>query len=257
MSTTDLIPKDSALSAVARKLATELLADEAVALANKAAASLSGIVITSNDEAGRVTDLTKSVRNGGARLKEALQRIIKPFKEAADEARETVRETVDTLAAAEKSGRGALDAWQEEQERISREAERKARDVAERVAREQEELARKARDAAVAEAALITAETGVEVPPVESDLPAIVPPVEVYVPEPDKIRGETSSAGKMKKLNAELFDANECPWLMLDNKTALAEFHKSALKPGARQLEDDSIIWNGVRFFYTTSTVIR
>jgi hypothetical protein len=257
MSNTELQSQHGSLTANARKLATELLAEESVAIAKKAASSLSGIVITNGEEAGRVSDLTKAVKTGNKRLKESLQEVVKPFTDAEKEARDTVRETMDTLTTAEKSGRSALDAWQAEQDRLVREERRKRQEECDRISREQAEAVRVAREAAEAEAEHITEETGVLVEPKAVDVSAIVPPLEIPVPEPEIIRGSASSSGKKKTLNSELYDASKCPWLVLDNKAAEAAFRKTPLIEGATQLDDDSIVWNGVRFYYTTSTVIR
>lgn len=228
---TTMTAQDKSLAAVARKLATELLADEAVKLAQAAAEKLAAVVITDTEEAGRVADLTKAVKNGGSGLKRALDAVCKPFKDAVDEARDVVHETLDTLSRAERIGREKLTAWQEHQEKLRRAEERKAREEAEKAKAD------------------LAQQLGVR--------PDEVPAVEVSLPPPPKIETRRSQAGLTKVLACELYDARECPWLVLDEVTAKREFRDTMLKEGAVQLPDESIVWKGVRYYYKHTTAIR
>jgi hypothetical protein len=130
-------------------------------------------------------------------------------------------------------------AWQQEQERIRLEEERKAREEAARLAKEAEEEARKLQAAADAEAAATGQES------VKVDAPVVAPPV---VPKADAVTRTDAGAAHVRKTWAfEIEDPTKVPaeYLMVDERKV-----REAVKQGIREIP-------GVRIYEDAKTVIR
>jgi hypothetical protein len=123
-----------------RESARQSLKQAAIEMARQTAAQLARIVVTSEPEAGHVTDLLREVKQGQKAAKAALDGVCYVHQQAIDAARGEFEEIVKALADAEKGAKDALAAYIDAKDRAARDAQRKAQaEAAERLERHRRE----------------------------------------------------------------------------------------------------------------------
>jgi hypothetical protein len=212
------------------------LSAEPLSRALTVAAAAGDIEIRTEGDAQSVADMMGMVRRGQKHLDDEYDKIARPVRAGLDAIRALFKPHQASLETAMRVLKAKHSAWAE--------AER-VRAVAER--RKLEEAAAKAALRAAEDAAALGAGDE-EAPP-----PAIV----TATAPPPITRGVESKAYQRIVPHAEVVNFAEVPqaWVEFRPSLAIAAFREAQKSGQAPSVADGPVVWRGVRFFNTTSTV--
>jgi len=238
----------------ARGLAVRAVEQPVVTQALEVAAIVKGLVVTSDTEAIALLDHIVTMQDGEKALAVGEKGVVAIPKAMEAAVKEVTGPKRIWLAAAIMEAKRSNQAWQDEKNRVAREAERVA---AEERRKQEAERARIAADHAAA-AARAAAENQPPPPPP----PEIPPPMEDAPLEPQrKIESGQARQVETRRLTSEMVDHHEADpfWLKLDTVAAEREF-RTAMARGDVQApgnQDAPVIWRGVKFWYNVTTAVQ
>jgi hypothetical protein len=248
VSTNPLAIPEARIVIAASEQAQAALRDEAIARATACATDLRSIVIASDGEAARVTDMVAVVKDGRRIADALLSGLVAPLKKATDAARYAFAPITDVLKDAEEQGKRGLRAW-------AAEKERQAAAIAAKLAAE----AREAQERQQAELEALWA-SGEAVAPVPEPPPMEAPPPVV---KPATTYGSRAMSFGTTEVQFEVVDIVE----LATHRPDLIEVRQAATKKMFREVEESlkgtpqhelgGWVVNGVRCWRARNVAIR